>query len=148
MTLGPIEILVVGFPENKFTGAIIPELQRVVESGVITIVDGLFVSKDNDENTTYVEFDELGAGHEISELSEILDRTEGLLADDDVTALSSDLAPNSSAAILVFEHTWATALHSAVGDAGGVSLSYTRVPRDVVNEILTTVPEIDEAKDI
>lgn len=143
MTLGPIEILVVGFAENRFTGAIIPELQRVVENGTITIIDGVFVNKDADGNTTFFEFDELGAGDEAASLSRVLDRVEGLLSDEDVVDLTADLGPNSSAAILVYEHTWAKSLHQAVVDAGGRALDYLRVPQEAVDEILATVPEID-----
>lgn len=143
MTLGPVEILVVGFPENKFTGAIVPELERLVANQTITIIDGLFVSKGPDGATTFAEFDELGLGNEAAALQGVLDRVEGLISDEDVEALTAELEPNSSAAILVFEHAWATALRDSIADAGGQLIDSIRVPQDVVQEILTTVPEID-----
>lgn len=30
MSLGPIELIVLSFPENRFTGDILPELEKVV----------------------------------------------------------------------------------------------------------------------
>ena len=46
MALGPIEVLVVAFPGNDFNGQIIPELERLVESDTIALIDGLFIRKD------------------------------------------------------------------------------------------------------
>ena len=46
MALGPIEILVIEFPGSQFTGEIIPELERLIESDTISIIDGLLVKKD------------------------------------------------------------------------------------------------------
>ncbi|GAB3120765.1 DUF6325 family protein [Glaciibacter psychrotolerans] len=143
MPLGPVEILVIGFPENNFTGAIVPELERLVKDETITIIDGLFVQKEADGSTKFVEFEELGAGSAVSSFQSIINRVEGLISDEDVAELTDGLTPNSSAAILVFEHTWATALRDAVLAAGGEMLDNVRVPPEVVEEILATVPEID-----
>jgi hypothetical protein len=33
MTIGPVEYIIVGFPGNKFTGNIAPELKALVEPG-------------------------------------------------------------------------------------------------------------------
>ena len=143
MALGPVEILVIGFPENNFTGTIFPELERVVRDETITVIDGLVVRKDADGSTTFLEFEELGAGSAIASLQSVINRVEGLISDEDVAELSEALVPNSSAAILVFEHTWARALRDSVAEAGGQMLDTIRVPHDVVEEILATVPEID-----
>ena len=47
MALGPIEILVIEFPGNQFTGAIIPELERLIANDTISVIDGLLVRKDS-----------------------------------------------------------------------------------------------------
>ncbi len=46
MAFGPIEVLVVSFPGNQFSGGIIPELERLVGNDTISIIDGLLVQKD------------------------------------------------------------------------------------------------------
>src|SRR5680860_150810 len=43
MALGPIELLVLGFPGNQFTGGILPEIERLVDNGVIMLVDALII---------------------------------------------------------------------------------------------------------
>jgi uncharacterized membrane protein len=141
MSLGPVEVLVVAFPENRFSGAILPELQRLVETDTISIIDGLFVRKDADGTTT---FDELQAlDGDAGALAEVLDRVEGLVSDEDVEELTATLEPNSSAAVLVFENVWAKGLRDAIVDAGGELAANVRVPAAVVEEILATVPDED-----
>ena len=34
MALGPIEVLLVGFPGNQFKGEIIPEIQRLINDDI------------------------------------------------------------------------------------------------------------------
>lgn len=144
MTLGPIEVLVLAFPENRFTGEIIPELERLVESNTISIVDGLFVTKGADGVAAFVELSEIGADDDAAALADLLDRVEGLVSDEDVESLTADLEPNSSAAILVFEHTWAKPLRDAVVNSGGILAANLRIPGAVVEEILATVPDEDD----
>ena len=48
MSLGPIEVLMLRFPGNKFRGEIAPALADLVESGTIRVVDLLFAIKDAD----------------------------------------------------------------------------------------------------
>ena len=44
------------------------------------------------------------------------------------------VGPNSSAAILVFEHAWALKLRDAIVNAEGELVFSERIPRDVVEE--------------
>ena len=45
MSIGPVEIIVVGFPNNQFTGEIAPALAELVEAGTIRVIDLVFVTK-------------------------------------------------------------------------------------------------------
>ena len=65
------------------------------------------------------------------------------MSDEDVESFTDGLEPNSSAAILVFEHTWAKPFRDAVVDAGGILAANVRIPGSVVEEILAAVPEED-----
>ena len=61
MPTGPIEMLAVKFPGNRFTGEIAPALADLVESDTIRLIDILFVRKDADglvEVTEISEFDD------------------------------------------------------------------------------------------
>lgn len=145
--LGPIEILVVEFPGNKFTGEIMPALNDLVDSDTISIVDGLFVMKDAAGSITYSEFEELGANIDASALIQVIDTTNGLLSDDDVQELAAKLDDNCSAAILVFEHTWMKPLRNAIVNSGGILVDTVRIPGMVVEEVLEALAESDSDTD-
>jgi hypothetical protein len=135
--MGPLQVLVIAFPEPRFDGSILPELERQVSGGTISIVDGLFVQKDQDGACHFLEIAEMGsADPEAAALAELFDRVESLISDEDVESLSEDIQPGGAAAILVFEHTWAKALTAAVGDAGGELVASVHVPGHVADEVL------------
>ena len=141
MSLGPIEVVVLAFPENRFTGEILPELERLVQSDTISIVDGVLASKDGDGTTTFVEFDSLEGDFAV--LAGVLERVEGLVSDEDVEDLTASLPPDSSAAVLVFEHTWAIPLRDAIVRGGGELVANLRIPASVVEEVVANSPEQD-----
>jgi len=143
MALGPIEVLVVGFPGNEFNGQIIPELERLVESDTIALIDGLFIRKDADGTVTFVEFEEEGASEEATRLARLMNQLDSLISDEDIEEIADGLEPDSSAAMLVFENTWAKPFADAIVDSGGVMVTNFRVPRLVVDEVLEALAEID-----
>ena len=145
--LGPIEILVIEFPGNKFTGEIMPALNDLVDSETISIVDGLFVMKDAEGAIVYSEFEELSTNDDAFALTEVIDMINGLLSDDDVQELAAELDNNSSAAILVFEHTWVKPLRDAIVSSGGVLVNSIRIPGAAVEEVLEALAEADTDTD-
>jgi hypothetical protein len=143
MALGPIEVIVVGFPGNQFNGEILPELERLVEAGTISIVDGLFLRKDGDGEVEFYELGEVGSDASVERLAALLDEVESLISDEDVMALAEGLEPDSSAAMLVFEHTWAKPFRDAIIASGGVLAANFRVPGMVVDELLDELAALD-----
>lgn len=142
MSMGPVEVIVLAFPGNKFNGSIVPELARLVDDRTITIIDGLFAVKDTDGTCTFVEIDELGdADSEATKLARLVDRLDELISDEDVEELMADIEPGSSGAILVFEHTWAKGLKDAIVSSGGVLTGQIRVPPEVVEEVRSALAE-------
>ena len=57
MSVGPVEYLILGFPGNKFSGQIVPELAKLIDSGLIRIIDLTFISKDAAGEVKVVEYD-------------------------------------------------------------------------------------------
>jgi hypothetical protein len=143
--MGPVEVLVVGFPGNRFNGKIVPEIQSLVERGIISVIDGVLVRKDIDGTVTFIEFEEEGADDDVAALSALIDEMEDLVSAEDLDELSAGLEPNSSAAVLVFEHTWATGLKNALSDAGGVLVADVRVPALVVDEVLAAIRDAGQS---
>jgi hypothetical protein len=136
MALGPVEVLVFSFPGNQFNGEIIPELERLTANGTITVIDGVFVTRDLAGDITFVEFEQLGAGHDAARLASVLDQVESLISDEDIQELAEGLAPGDSEAILVFEHTWAKPFRDAIVGSGGILTGEMRLPGAAVDELL------------
>jgi hypothetical protein len=143
MALGPVEVLVFSFPGSQFNGAIIPELERLTSNKTITVIDGVFVTRDDAGDITFVEFAELGANHDASRLAGVLDQIESLISDEDIQELAADLAPGDSEAILVFEHTWAKPFRDAILGSGGILTGEMRLPGLAVDELLDELATLD-----
>ncbi|TFD28413.1 DUF6325 family protein [Cryobacterium sp. TMT2-23] len=145
--LGPIEILVIAFPGNRFAGEILPALADLVDTDTISIIDGVFVRKDEDGTISYSEFEELGVNEDAMALTDVIEMINGLVSDEDVEELAADLENDSSAAILVFEHTWFKPLRDAIVSSGGVLVDTVRIPGAVVDEVLEALAEADADTD-
>lgn len=143
MALGPVEVLVFSFPGSQFNGAIVPELERLTASGTITVIDGVFVTRDSAGDVTFVEFEQLAENHDAARLADVLDQVESLISDEDVLELADGLAPGDSEAILVFEHTWAKPFRNAIVTSGGILTGEMRLPGLAVDELLDELAALD-----
>ena len=125
--MGPIDYLVVEFPGNKMTGEGLPLLVDLVDRGIIRILDLVFVTKDADGNVAGMEIADFDGDGEL-DLAVFEGASSGLLGEDDIGEASSVLEPNSSAAILVYENTWAGPFAAAVRRGGGQLVASGRIP--------------------
>lgn len=141
MRLGPIEVVVVAFPGSEFNGEIMPALEDLVENDVISIVDGLLITKDDQGDIEFVEISEEGSSPEVAKLAALVGEANGLLSDDDIEEFAAALDPGDSAAALVFEHTWAKPFRDAIVDSGGILVANMRVPGAVVDEVMEALEE-------
>ena len=135
MSIGPVELVVLRFRGNDFTGEILPEIQRVVDAGVIRIIDVLLAIRIGDDPVRVLEMVEL-KDEVLNRFEPVVAEVMGLLNHDDARQLSADLGPDTSAAILLFEHAWATRIRDAVAAAGGEVILSERIPRAVIEELL------------
>jgi hypothetical protein len=134
VTMGPVEIFVFSFPDNKFNGKGAPALARLVETGLIRVIDLLFITKDDKGDVASIELS--GVDEDVRVAFEpLIEALTGLISDEDVEDLAEDLPSNSSAAILLIEHTWAGEFADALADSGAVLVSAIRIPREVVEEV-------------
>lgn len=136
VTLGPIEMVVIGFPGSRFTGDIRPRIVDLVDRGVVNVVDALLIKKDAEGAVDFVELQEVSDDEEATALGNIIAEQLDLLTDEDIEELATDLTPGSSALAIVFEHTWMRGVRDAVAASGGVLLADIHVPADVVDEVL------------
>jgi hypothetical protein len=134
-SIGPVELLVVKFPGNKFKGEIAPALADLVESGTIRIIDILFAYKDEDGGLAVLEINDLAAD-DYATFNPIVSDITGLLTVDDARHLSAKLENNSSVALMLFENTWAIKFRDAVVNADGELVFNERIPRAVIEELV------------
>ena len=134
MVLGPLEYLVVGFEDYRFTGQILAELRAAQEKGIIRVVDLCVIQKDEQGNVTARELSELG-GEEATELSPLAGNVMSLLSDEDIQQVAADIPNKSAAGLLLFEHTWAIGLKEAIKNAGAVAVTGGFVSPDVLQEL-------------
>jgi Family of unknown function (DUF6325) len=138
MAIGPVEYLILGFPGNNFTGQIVPELAKLLDSGLVRIIDLTFITKDADGRVDVVEYD---AVEELAEFAGLDAEVGGILTDDDIAHAAQSLEPNTSAALLIWEDTWAIPFAEAVRNANGVILEGARVPREIIEEVMDALAD-------
>jgi uncharacterized membrane protein len=147
-SIGPIQLVVIGFPEDaRFRGEILRALAEVRGRGVVRLIDALFVRKDDQGRVSAALHDSdlttaqratmgalagmllgaaaggtaAGAARAEAAAQAVVDGAFGLgLAD--LRDLPDRIGPGQAALLLLFEHTWAAALKAAVRGAGGVPL--------------------------
>jgi uncharacterized membrane protein len=154
--IGPVQMLVLGFDHPKFTGEILPELQRLKELDVVRLIDLMVVQKDesgeldlyqqsdlNEEDA--IKFGALvgaligiGTGDEetaeYAAVAGAADAADGHVLDaDDVWYIADTIPAGSAAAIALIEHRWAIPLRDKIIEAGGFALADEWVhPADLV----------------
>jgi hypothetical protein len=133
--VGPVDVVIIGFPGNKFSGQIVPAIQELVASGTIRVIDITFVMKDADGVVTTIEASDLDpeTGPRFLEIDVA---QPGALGPEDADEVSEDLPLNSSALLIAFENTWAGRFVQAVQAADGIVIDQIRIPVDVVNAVV------------
>ena len=140
--LGPVDWIVVEFPGSRFNGEIAPALRDLVDRDVVRVLDLLVLKKDSDGTLEAFELSDLDTS-EIGELRGYESQLAMLLSEDDVTAVAAAIEPGSSAAVLVWENTWAAPFASAVRHSGGQLVASGRIP---IQALLAAI-EADEDDD-
>ena len=143
MSIGPIQLIAIGFDEPEFRGAIQRELSTLRGLGLVRLIDALFVAKDDFGGMTRMEMSDLSESEKM-EFGALIGGMIGLGAGDweaaeigaelgalassenvfgvsgeELSAFVEDLEPGSAAALLLLEHRWAIGFRDAVLDAGG-----------------------------
>jgi uncharacterized membrane protein len=135
MAVGPVDVIIIGFPGNQFNGDVAPAIIELVDSGTIRVIDLLFVMKDEDGVVTTIEVADLEAGAGAGFVA--IDVAQpGALGAEDADEVSEDLPNNSSALLVAFENAWAERFVTAVRASGGVLIDQIRIPSDVVEAVV------------
>jgi len=143
MTIGPLQLLLVKFADEQRTRPISEELKAVRKTGVIRLVDLLYVYKDLDgvlhskeisdlTDATKAEYGILLQGllgmraarkteGDVDKIAAAMSLSPGDfgLSSEQVQQIANDLPNGGSAILALFEHVWAIRLKEAMLNAGG-----------------------------
>ena len=125
--LGPVDYMVVEFPGSKFNGDIAPALVDLVDRDIIRVLDILILKKDMDGTIEGHELSDLDSS-ETAGLRDLETELAMLLSEEDLVSVAAAIEPGSSAAVLVWENTWAAPFASAVRHSGGQLVADGRIP--------------------
>src|SRR3954453_24194090 len=118
--LGPVDIVVIGYPAGApLTGSAAQVLLDEVDKGTISVLDALFVTKN--EDGTYSGFNATGLEQgSVGDFQIFEGASSGLLGDDDMSTAAEALEPGTSAVMIMYENRWAAPFVAAVHQNGGV----------------------------
>lgn len=138
--LGPVDYIVIEYPDGNPTGEALPYLLDLVDRGIVRILDVALVAKSADGDVAVLNLDALQG---TSEFAVFEGAATGLLDDDDIAQGAGILTPGAVGAILVYENTWAAPFATALRRAGAQLIANGRIP---VNAIIAAL-EADEKED-
>lgn len=136
--VGPIDYVLVEWPDRQPTGEAVPHLIDLVDRGLIRIIDLAFVRKAEDGSVSRVEIGEVEGG--AMEFAIFEGASSGILSDEDTTEAAAALEPGSSAALLVYENVWAAPFASALRRSGAQLVASGRIP---VQAIIAALDEVE-----
>ena len=139
--MGPIDCVVIEFPNGQPKGEAAPHLLDLVDRGIIRILDLIFIAKDADGTVSGIEISDLdseGAG----EFAVFAGASSGLLSDEDREEAGGVIEPGTAAAVLIYENRWAAPFARAVRQAGGQLVAFHRIP---VQALLAALDAAEES---
>jgi hypothetical protein len=138
--LGPIDYIVVEFPagHTRLTGEAAAELVALVSDGTVRVLDLMFVHKGEDGS---IDVDEIEDLDDLGELGVVEATLAEVLAEQDLLDIAAAMEPGSSAAVLVWENTWAAPFAAAVRRNGGQLIASGRIPTQALIASLTNEGE-------
>jgi len=133
--MGPVGYLIVEFPGSKMTGEGLPILVDLVESGVIRILDLIFITKGDDGSISVAELRDFD-GDGTLDLAVFEGASSGLLDASDIEEGGAVLEKGSSGAVLIYENRWAAPFTAALRRGGAELVAAGFIPQDALLESL------------
>ena len=169
MTVGPVQLIVLGFEHPEFHGEIIAELERLRASDTVRVIDALAVHKNAEGEIEVVHLSNLSKEEAIELGSKVgalvglgIEGEEGMYAgaeagaeaaangisafsDEDAWDVIEEIPNDSAAALILLEHHWAVPLRDAIARAGGHRINDGFIsPLDLVEIGLLSSEEAQE----
>ena len=135
MAFGPVELLVLKYTGDRFTGVPAAKIKGLVDAGFIRIIDVIFARKGEDGEVKVLELNDLD-DDENGHFDPIVSDITGLLNQEDVEEyLTAEWEPRTTAVVALFENVWAGQFRRDVEEAGGEVVLSERIPRRVIDAL-------------
>jgi Family of unknown function (DUF6325) len=132
---GPIDFLLLEFPDGERTGKPADALLELVDRGIIRIYDLLVLRKAEDGTVSGLEITDLSAD-DVGGFTAFAGARSGLLGDDDARQAAEAMQPGTVAALLMYENAWAIPFVATARGAGGQVIASARIPANDVMDAL------------
>jgi hypothetical protein len=120
--MGPVDYLLVEWNGQQPNGELAPHLIDLVDRGIVRILDLVFLAKDEDGTVGAIEIGEM------PHLGDFEGASSGLVDEEDLAEAGAVMGPGTSAALLIYENTWAAPFAVAMRKSGGQVVSSGRIP--------------------
>ena len=134
MNIGLLEYVVIGVKDQQLKRDLFVELNEIHATGKIRVVDLIFVTKSADGAVVLKELNEL-IEEEPEAYRGFEDDLMGLLTAQDIDQLTGLIPSNTSALVVIFEHTWVIGLTEAVRKGGGVIFDVGMVSNEALAQV-------------
>ena len=141
---GPVDFILLEFPGDKPTGPAASALLDLVDAGIVRIYDLVVVRKESDGTFSGLDLSDLDADH-LGGFSVFAGARSGLLGDDDLQQAAEAIRPGTTAALIVYENSWAIPFVAAARGAGAEVVARERIPADVLMGVLDELDAADAA---
>src|SRR5262245_44010480 len=119
MSRGPVELVVIDFPGDVPGQQLVPEMARLIEGGLVKVVDVAFVTRSPDGQVKRYELGDRAGEPGYEALDGVVETVDGLIAATDLDAIAEGVETGHTAAVLLFENAWASRFSEIVQGAGG-----------------------------
>jgi uncharacterized membrane protein len=138
MDIGPVELIVLTFPGERADRAAVKAVEDVVAQGYVTVLDLVFMSRLKDGQIRVTDVDQ---NLDDTGLGSLRITRQALVSEDDMELVRDSLEPGSSAAVIVYEETWARGVAGAVRSAGGEVALHVQLPRETVEAAIAAAED-------
>ncbi len=126
-SMGPVDYIVVEFPDTRFSGEPLSRLLDLVDGGLVRILDLVVLRKEADGSLTVLEITDVDGDGEL-DLRVFEGAPSGLVDGSDIEEAAEVIGPGRAAAILLYENLWAIPFATALRRSGAELVAGGRVP--------------------
>jgi hypothetical protein len=123
--MGPIDYVIIEWPGEQPTGAAMPKLLELVDSGIIRIIDIAFVAKDRNGAVYAMDLSDFDGDGNFAFFE---GASSGIIGSSDLEEAANAIEPGTSAAVLIWENRWAAPVAVALRRSGAQLVASGRIP--------------------